>query len=147
MTVKQDIRAAAASVRQVNRARAVPSRPSKLFALIAGMRPVSGPRLYAHTIAALEMLGISRTSPASADRLQAMIGPRAMSYHAKVTHNLEVKGDNVKLSRTGVEFFQAREADGKAPRDLIDAFKAVFRTGKPSDAAEVKAHHIGATPV
>lgn len=144
MTARQVTRPAA-TVRQVTRrttGTVAPTAPSKLFALVAGMRPSSGPRLFAHTIAALEMLGVTRAQAASSERVQAMIGPRAFSYHAKVMRNLEVKGDNVKLSRVGAEFFAARETDGKAPRNLIDAFKTVFRTGKPSIAAEVQAHHI-----
>lgn len=151
MTVKQTTRTAVTSVRQVNRRASrtstAPAAPAKLFALVAGMRPVSGPRLYAHTIAALEVLGVTRSSKGSAPRLLALIGPRAFSYHSKVTHNLDVAGETVKLTRTGEEFFQARETDGKAPRDLIDAFVSVFRTGKPSLTAEVKAHHISAEPV
>lgn len=149
MSVKQATRPAT-TVRQVNRRTtrtATPTAPSKLFALVAGMRPVSGPRLYAHTIAALEVLGVTCSTKASAPRLLALIGPRAFSYHAKVTRNLAVTGETVKLTRTGDEFFQAREAEGKAPRDLIDAFVSVFRTGKPSVAAEVKAHHISAEPI
>ena len=156
MTAKQVTRPtpatrASATVRQVNRrvskTAAVTTAPAKLFALIASMRPVSGPRLYSHTIAALEVLGITTATKASAPRLQALIGPRAFSYHTKVTHNLEVAGETVKLSSTGDEFFQAREEEGKAPRDLIDAFVTVFRTGKPSKTAEVKAHHISADPI
>ncbi len=156
MTAKQVTRTTpvartGASVRQVNRRTAKVATaytvPSTLFALIASMRPVSGPRLYAHTIASLEVLGITTATKASAPRLQALIGPRAFSYHTKVTHNLEVAGETVKLSSTGDEFFQAREEEGKAPRDLIDAFVTVFRTGKPSKTAEVKAHHISADPV
>lgn len=151
MTAKQTTRTAVATVRQVNRRASRTTAPSvvpaKLFALVAGMRPVSGPRLYAHTIAALEVLGVTRSSKASAPRLLALIGPRAFSYHSKVTHNFDVAGETVKLSRTGEEFFRARETDGKAPRDLIDAFASVFRTGEPSLTAEVKAHHISADPI
>lgn len=149
MTTKQTTRAPA---RQVHRRLTKPlsastTAPAKLFALVAGMRPSKGPRLFSHTIAALEMLGISRTTAAPAERLEALIGPRALKYHATTTHNFDVKGDSVKLSRTGVEFFQAREVEGKAPRTLIDAFKAVLKTGKPSVEAEVQAHHIHSTPV
>lgn len=149
MTAKQITRSAA-TVRQVNRRATRPTAvtaPSKLFALVAGMRPVSGPRLYAHTIAALEVLGVTCNTKASAPRLFALIGPRAFSYHSKVTRSLAVTGETVKLTRTGDEFFEAREADGKAPRDLIDAFASVFRTGKPNATAEVKAHHICADPI
>lgn len=143
MTVKQETRTAVRQVnRRVGKTVTATAAPSKLFALVAGMRPSSGPRLYAHTIAALEMLGVTRSTAAPAERVQAMIGPRALQYHTTVTHNFERKGDNVKLSRTGEEFFAARETEGKAPRNLIDAFKAVIRSGRPSIAAEVQAHHI-----
>ena len=151
MTAKQTTRTAVASVRQVNRraqrTAPAPAVPARLFALVAGMRPASGPRLYAHTIAALEVLGITRNAKGSAPRLLAMIGPRALSYHSTVTRNFSVAGETVKLSRSGEEFFQARVESGKAPRELIDAFVSVFRTGEPNTTAEVKAHHISAESV
>ena len=58
---------------------------------------------------------------------------------------LEVVGENVRLSKHGHETFAAREAEGKAPRHLIDAFKAVFVTGKANPDAQVQQHHIATT--
>ncbi len=149
MTAKQITRSAA-TVRQVNRRATRPAAvtaPSKLFALVAGMRPVSGSRLYAHTTAALEVLGITCSNAASAQRLRALIGIRAFLYHSKVSNSFKVSGELVKLTATGDELFQSREESGKAPRDLIDAFVSVFRTGKPSATASVKAHHINMDPI
>ena len=151
MTAKQTTRTAVANVRHVNRraqrTAPAPAVPTKLFSLVAGMRPVSGPRLYAHTTAALEVLGITCSNAASAPRLRALIGISAFLHHSKVSNSFEVSGESVKLTTTGDELFQAREASGKAPRDLIDAFISVFRTGKPNATASVKAHHINMDPI
>jgi hypothetical protein len=45
---------------------AAPSATVRLYALLPGMRPTSGPRLLSHTAAALEILGITRTRSAPA---------------------------------------------------------------------------------
>ena len=124
---------------------AAPSATVRLYALLPGMRPTSGPRLLSHTAAALEILGITRTRSAPALRLVALIGDTAYTYHTKKIGTLEVVGENVRLSKHGHETFSAREADGKAPRHLIDAFKAVFVTGKANPDAQVQQHHIATT--
>ena len=148
MTAKQSTRQVTLRPQKARAAtRTTVTTPDKVFALIAGMRPASGPRLYAHTVAALEVLYVTRTHAAPSGRLQALIGPRAMDYHTHTTQNLEVAGASVKLSRTGAEFFAARVKEGKAPRSLVDAFKSVFLTGAPNDDAQVKAHHISATTI
>lgn len=127
--------------------------PETFHVLVQGMRPASGPRLYAHTIAALEVLGLFISSKASrrtvvpSARLQAFIGPRAFDYHTRTAANMKVVPTGVQLTATGHEFFTARVTDGRAPAELIDAFVSVFRTGKPNETAQVKAHHIAATTI
>lgn len=143
MTAKQVTRTVTA--RTTRNATAAP--PLKIFVLLPGMRPTSGPRLRAHTAAALEILGITENKAAPVERLQALIGPTALKWHTSTLHTLQQVGPQAKLTRHGKETFLAREKEGSAPRALIDAFKAVFSTGKPSAMAEVKAHHISATPV
>lgn len=116
--------------------------PVKVYALLPGMRPKSGERLFAHTAAALEVLGITRTHSAPALRLAALIGPTAYKWHTVTLGTLEPVGENVRLTKVGQETFSARERDGLAPRHLIDAFKAVFSTGRASVQAQVYQHHI-----
>lgn len=116
--------------------------PLVLYAILPGMRPRSGQRLMARTAAALEVLGISRTRSANTERLVSLIGHTAYKWHATKLHTLEEVGDNIKMTKLGAETFSAREKEGMAPRTLIDAFKAVFTTGKGNDTAQVRQHHI-----
>lgn len=122
--------------------RTTSTAPLKVYVLLPGFRPKSGNRLYAHTAAALEVLGITRTRSAPISRLISLIGHTAFTWHATKLGTLEPVGENVKLSKIGSEVFTARERDGIAPRHLIDAFKMVFITGKPNEEAQVLQHHI-----
>lgn len=121
--------------------------PVKVYALLPGMRPKSGERLFAHTAAALEVLGVTRTRSAPAVRLEALIGHTAYKWHVARLGTLELIDTNVRLTKIGQETFAARERDGLAPRHLIDAFKAVFSTGRASVQAQVQQHHISTIAV
>lgn len=116
--------------------------PATLFVLLPGMRPVAGDRLLAHTHAALEVLGLMQARPAPTARVVALIGPRAFAYHSKVLHSLEAVGATTRLTKAGLALMSAREKEGKVSRELVDAFRAVFVTGKASETAQVARHHI-----
>lgn len=130
--------------RQVAATRAVASVPGRVYVLIPGMRPKSGERLLAHTAAALEVLGLLRGKTAPVTRVQAIIGHTAVSYHTQKLHTMEVTGTTLRVTPAGKEMFAAREKENLVSRSLIDAFKAVFTTGKANEEAQVKAHHIAA---
>lgn len=102
-------------------------------------RPVSGPRLFAHTIAAMQVLGMFGADRPAVLRsaLQSMIGATAIRYHAKTKGNLLEQGDRIRLTEPGVGFFKSR---GVNP-DEARGFEKMFKTGDGSDV-KVRKEHI-----
>ncbi len=102
-------------------------------------RPQSGPRLFAHTIAAMTVLGMFDKSRPAVMRsaLQAMIGATAVRYHAKTKGNLLEEGDRVRLTEPGVGFFRARKFDVAEEQ----GFEKLFLKGDGADV-KVRAQHI-----
>lgn len=110
-----------------------------LFILADIARPQSGPRLFAHTIAALRVLGMYGKGHPLAMRsaVQALIGSTAISYHTKKKGTLLEQGDSLRLSEYGASFFTGRTHDEKE----VAAFEKLFTTGDGTDA-KVRAAHI-----
>lgn len=102
-------------------------------------RPQSGPRLFAHTVAALNVLGMFGKGHPGVRRaaLQAMIGSTAVAYHLKKKGTMVEQGERIALTEFGAGFFPSRTFD-KAERE---GFEKLFKTGDGS-AVKVRKEHI-----
>jgi hypothetical protein len=108
-------------------------------------RPVSGPRLYAHTMAVLVAFGMFRKGrPAVARHLLVQtMGERAVRYHSQTMHSMEGT-DKLRLTTDGADFFTQRADAGRLDSELVGAFTAMLLEGKESDTHKVYARHINA---
>lgn len=107
------------------------------FALKSIARPHEGGRLFAHTQAVFELLGMLKGKPVERARLVTYIGMKATCYHVS-NGNLADEGPMIHLTKQGQDFFAKRKTD----RELVDAFLSVFKTGKGNPAADVKHFQI-----
>lgn len=109
----------------------VASTVLRLYVLLQGARPTSGPRLWSHTQAAMEVLGMASGLPVKKNALVSVIGQRAVGYHIDLA-NFEEKGHNVSLTPTGKKVFSMRTTEKKYDEKQTAAFKAMFLKGKES---------------
>ena len=116
----------------------------KFHVFIEGARPVSGPRLAAHTNAALLFLGLAEAVPAKKKAVLALLGTRAVKYHRDIG-NLEERADCLVLTAKGLNFFKGRVEKGQVDGDLTAAFLTAIQRGKANEAAQIKENHL--TPV
>lgn len=107
-------------------------------------RPTQGVRLFAHTHAALHLLGLfSPALPAVSERaVLTIMGQRAVAYHRK--ENNFTTGPNYTLSLTpaGYTKFKARGVEGKIDGKLANAFLDLFIDGKVDPALQVPADKV-----
>ncbi len=99
------------------------------WALSEGGRPMGGVSLFAHTHAALNLLGMFKPErPAVSEvALRTLIGPTAVNYHLNKTRNFVAAGDQkVRLSADGIKKFGARPVDN----GMANLFTDFFITGK-----------------
>lgn len=120
---------------------AVTKATVKLFVLLQGARPTSGPRLASHTQAALEVLGLSVGLAVRKNALVSVIGSRAVGYHLDET-NFEERGGGVSLSPLGKRVFDMRTKADKYDPKLTDAFKAMMLKGKASPAYRISEDNL-----
>lgn len=113
----------------------------KFFVFVEGARPTSGPRLAAHTNAALSFLGMDTKKPAKKNAVLAVLGVRAVKYHKDIG-NLEEKADNLQLTAKGLAFFTERVKAGKVDSNLSAAFHAAIAKGKLDKDAGIKENHL-----
>lgn len=103
-------------------------------------RPTQGARLFAHTHAALHLLGLlSPKLPFAQERaVMTMMGQRAVAYHLK--ENNFTTGPNYTLSLTpaGYSKFMSRGVDPK----LANAFLDLFIDGKVDPVLQVPAKKV-----
>lgn len=111
--------------------------PKTLFALKSIARPKEGQRLFAHTQAVLELLGLNKGKSVDRPRLVTYIGMRALCYHVG-NGNFAESGATLTMTKQGKAFFAERKTDPA----VVDGFLSVFRTGKANEAAQVKAFQI-----
>lgn len=100
------------------------------FRVIDGARPVAGRHLAAHTQAVIEVLKLD-TVAYPREVLTKVFGERAISYHLNTKGNFEKTADGIKLSVTGLNFFNARKAESHFDPQDVEAYKAMFKTGEP----------------
>lgn len=118
---------------------AVKAAVKHLFLVAAIARPQAGSRLYAHTVAAMTVLGMFGKERPAVPRttLESVIGTTAVRYHVDVKKTMEEQADRVGLTEDGVGFFRTR---GYSKEDA-KAFEKLFRTGD-GEGAKIKAQHI-----
>jgi hypothetical protein len=109
--------------------------------LVEGARPTNGPRLYAHTHAALQFLGLLDGKSALRKAAELILGPRAVEYHIGQA-NLVATQHRLQLTAQGLASFTARAETGKVDEALAKAFFAAFARGKESVAYSIHAHHL-----
>jgi|PlaIllAssembly_1097288.scaffolds.fasta_scaffold04731_5 hypothetical protein len=102
-------------------------------------RPQSGPRLFAHTFAALNTLGMfGKDRPAVLrSAVQSFVGATAIKYHVRTKGTMVEQGDRLRLTEPGVTFFKSREFDTK----LAAGYEALFKSGN-GEGAQVRKEHI-----
>lgn len=100
------------------------------FALVD--RPVAGNRLYAFTQAVQELFGMDKGKAVPRAEFAKVVGATAINYHkGKGTYDVDDKG-MVTITAAGKASFANRA--GRIDPALVEAYKAVLTTGKPSDA-------------
>lgn len=131
------------------RTRTAAKTPALFYAVLGGARPTSGGKLYAHTFAALSVLGITTAKgSALSSHLRTLIGDRAVNHHTGVA-NLVERNDRVSLTKQGVLFFAERfkSHDGKAPRcstDMVDRYMTVMQKGRADASLGITKDHLKA---
>lgn len=109
----------------------------KLFVLLTAARPVSGPRLWSHTQAALEVLGMTAGRAVPEASVSAVIGGRAITYHVG-SGNMEHTGERVRLTDSGQRNFAVRTENKAYDPKMTAAFHAMLVKGTVS--AEYSIH-------
>lgn len=112
----------------------------KFFVFVEGARPVSGPRLAAHTNAVLLFLRLPEV-PAKKTAVLALMGVRAVKYHRDIG-NLEEKDDCYVLTQQGYEFFKNRVDHGKVSGELSASFLKAIQKGGSYPDAQIKESHL-----
>jgi hypothetical protein len=105
---------------------------SKVHAIAEDARPVSGKNLFAHTHAALTLLGLlDATRPAVPQKhVLTVMGQRAVTYHSKQMNFESAPNHGIRLSTAGRNWFVNRMAEGKVDTGLANAFMTLFIDGK-----------------
>ena len=109
--------------------------------LVDGALPTAGPRLMAHTHAALEFLGLLTGKSALRSAAERLMGHTAITYHV-TARNMEARAETVKLTAKGLKSFKARVDTGRVDLDLAAAFLAAISKGRPSVAYSIQADHL-----
>ncbi len=115
--------------------------PKKLFVLIQGARPVSGPALVSHTHAAFTVLGMLNGAKVKKNIVAAVMGVRAIGYHLGL-NNFEAVGPALKISDIGQRVFNLRVTGKTYQPKLTDAYVAMFLRGKTSDEFHIAADNL-----
>jgi hypothetical protein len=108
----------------------VPAPGKPVHVVRDGPRPTSGARLYAHTKAALHLLGLMDNKAAPMKNVLTVMGQRAVSYHLKENNFVSAPDGKLKLSPAGLSKFRERTVDN----DIANAFMTMFVTGKVDSA-------------
>lgn len=116
----------------------------KLYFIDELNRPAAGRLLFAHTHAALTVLGLldAKRPAVKKSQLLTMVGQRAVNYHTK-KQNLESAPDgHIRLSVLGYNSFSNRARDGKVDLSAATAYQSAFLDGKPDAKINVKQSNL-----
>lgn len=110
------------AVTKVSKAKAI-----KLHILTDSVRPKAGTKLFAHTMAAMAVLGLFTAARPVVRRaaVTTLMGSRAISYHL-AEKNFETVGDGIRLTKSGLKAFSERAVS----KTLVAKFAAFFKSGK-----------------
>lgn len=105
-------------------------------------RPVSGSKLFAHTHAALTILGLLNGEAAPKKSLLTVMGQRAVSYHLKQGNFESAPNNAIRLTTLGGNFFKNRYLDNKIDVKLANGFTELFLDGKIDAALGVNKANV-----
>jgi hypothetical protein len=113
------------------------------FVIAERARPQSNPGLFAHTHAALTMLGMFADNCPIIPEVSALtvIGQRAVKYHIGKGNFVETKDHGLRLTVAGLNKFKARLAEGKVDGAMANGYMGLFIEGKPGNTG-VDPRHI-----
>ena len=113
---------------------------------VVSNRAASGPLLWAHTAAWLELSGMLSGKSFSKKAAQNVAGNTAIAYHLQ-KGTFEQVGDKIKLTAGGKHHFKSMVEQGKIDPEQKDAYIALMKTGKTQAAVSVNNKaQIGAMP-
>lgn len=118
-------------------------KPRVFHVLSAIARPVSGAKLFAHTLAALRTLGMTAKGYPSVPRsaIIAFMGERAVNHHIDKKGTLNEADGRVRLNEAGAEFFENRVVKSHAD-GLVLAYQRLFNEGIADPELEVRTDQI-----
>jgi hypothetical protein len=107
-----------------------------IYSLDETTRPVAGRLLFAHTHAALTVLGLLDASRPAVGKSQVLtlMGQRAVSYHLKQGNIEDGPNRTIRLSVLGLNSFKRRIAENKIDTTAASAYQAAFLDGTPDKA-------------
>lgn len=105
-------------------------------------RPVSGKKLYAHTHAALTILGMLGGGAAPKKAVLTVMGQRAVSYHLAQGNFESAPDHGIRLSTLGANFFKNRFIEGKVDVQTANAYTTLFLDGTIDDVLGVNAGNV-----
>jgi hypothetical protein len=110
------------------------------YVIAQDCRPTQGARLFAHTHAALHLLGmLSPGFPAVPERsILTVIGQRAVAYHIKENNFIGGQNHTLRLTPAGYTKFKSRTVDAK----LANAFLGLFIDGEVDPVLQVPATKV-----
>lgn len=103
-----------------------------IFAIAEAARPGAGTSLFAHTHAALTVLGMLDPKRPSVPQssLLSLLGPRAVSHHRKELNFESGPGMSLRLSADGYRKFQQRATTGGIDAEKANAYIGLFLDGE-----------------
>lgn len=149
-TAAKSVEKPAEKAEKVAKPKAVAFTPRKakkgqvIYVIAEQARPQFGRALFAHTHAAMTILGLLDASRPSVPQasLLTLVGQRAVSWH-KSQANLEETADRgLRLSSQGFNKFKGREIDGKIDAVKANEFVDLFLTGKLGENIGIKKANV-----
>lgn len=113
-----------------------------MFVIAEAARPGSGRALFAHTHAALTVLGLldGKRPAIPASSLLTVMGQRAVTYHRKMANFEDAPDHGIRLSSDGLTKFRARALEGHIDGKLANGFIDLFTEGKVDNTGVAKAN-------
>lgn len=131
---------AAKKATSVDLLKRVAKKGQVIHVIAEAARPGGGRALFAHTHAALQIMGlldVARPAVPQASLLTVM-GQRAITYHLK-ERNFEAAPDHgIRLSSIGLTKFRDRAANGHVDGKLANGFMSLFLDGEVKDSGIAK---------
>lgn len=100
------------------------------YCMMQGYRPGSGSALFAHTAAALALLGMDKGKRIPRSTLTRILGETAVKHHTNSTGFFEQDSNGVAVSSMGRDAFAMRSINP----ELLAGFMDILTTGKTSRA-------------